>query len=150
MPHSHSARRSIAALAALVVLGATTACGGSGDSTAAAPPPSIVGSYVATTFQVTPIGQPAIDVLARGGTLALVIAADNSTTGSLSLPPSILGSPFSATLTGTAVQTGNTVKFEQSADTFVRDLTFTVSGSTLQATNQPAGVGTFTIVLTRQ
>jgi hypothetical protein len=42
------------------------------------------------------------------------------------------------------------VRFEQTADTFVRDRTFTVLGNTLQATNQTAGVASFTITLTRQ
>jgi hypothetical protein len=149
MPYARSIRRSAVLLAALLGSSAAGACGGS-DSVTLTTTPAIAGTYQATVFQVTPAGQPMIDVLARGGTLSLVIAADNSTTGSLSLPPSILGSPFSANLTGTAVQTGNTVKFQQTADTFVRDLTFTVVGTTLEAKNQTAGVGTFTIVLTRQ
>lgn len=149
MSYARSIRRSTVMLAALVGLGSAAACGGS-DSVPTTTTPSITGTYQATVFQVTPIGQPMIDVLARGGTLSLVIAADNSTTGSISLPPSILGSPFSANLTGTAVQTGNTVQFQQTDDTFVRDLTFTVVGTTLEARNQSAGIGTFTIVLTRQ
>jgi hypothetical protein len=152
MTHYRSVRRSAASLAAFVtlfLLGMSAACGGS-DAPTTTTTPSIVGSYKATVFQVTPAGQPMIDVLAKGGTLSMVIAADNSTTGSLSLPPSILGSPFSATLTGTAVQTGNTVKFQQTADTFIRDLTFTVNGAALEAKNQTAGVGVFTVVLTRQ
>jgi hypothetical protein len=150
MFHRRSISRLAAMLATLACLGAGAACGGSDSPTTTTTPPSIIGSYTATTFQVTPTGQPMIDVLAKGGTLSLIIAADNSTTGSLSLPPSILGSPFSANLTGTAVQTGNTVKFQQTADTFVRDLTFTANGTTLEAKNQSAGTGTFTVVLTRK
>jgi hypothetical protein len=42
------------------------------------------------------------------------------------------------------------VQFQQTADTFVRDLTFTIVGNTLQATSQVAGAGSFTITLTRQ
>ena len=89
-------------------------------------------------------------MLAQGGTLTLSIAADNTTTGTISLPASILGTAFSEDLSGTAVQSGNTVHFEQSTDTFVRDLTFTIVGTSLQATNQTAGVASFTITLTRQ
>jgi hypothetical protein len=48
------------------------------------------------------------------------------------------------------VQSGNTVHFQQSIDTFVRDLTFTIVGTSLQATNQVAGGASFTITLTRQ
>jgi hypothetical protein len=101
-------------------------------------------------FQLTPAGQPPIDVLAQGGTLSITIAADNSTTGSISLPASVAGAPFDASLSGTAVVSGNTVHFQQSADTFVRDITFTIVGSSLQATNQVAGSASFTITLTRQ
>ena len=113
-------------------------------------PASIAGTYTATVFRVTPTGQPTIDVLAQGGSLSITIAADNTASGTLSIPASVAGTPFTASMTGTVVQTGSTVRFEQTADTFVRDLTFTVVGNTLQATNQVAGVGSFTITLTRQ
>ena len=113
-------------------------------------PSSIAGVYTATVFRVTPTGQPTIDVLAQGGSLSITIASDNTASGTLSLPASVAGTPFNASMTGTVVQTGTTVRFEQTADTFVRDLTFTVIGNTLQATNQVAGVGSFTITLTRQ
>jgi len=125
----------------------SSACGS--DSTTQASS-TIAGNYVATVFQVTPTGLSTIDVLAQGGTLTLSIAADNTTTGTISLPASILGTAFSEDLSGTAVQSGNTVHFEQSTDTFVRDLTFTIVGTSLQATNQTAGVASFTITLTRQ
>jgi hypothetical protein len=65
-------------------------------------------------------------------------------------PASVLGTAFSENLSGTAVQSGNTVHFQQSIDTFVRDLTFTIVGTSLQATNQVAGGASFTITLTRQ
>ncbi|MBW8770594.1 MAG: hypothetical protein JF589_12610 [Gemmatimonadetes bacterium] len=124
----------------------SSACGG--DSTTQVS--TIAGNYSATVFQVTPTGLPTIDVLAQGGTLTLSIAADNSTTGNISLPASVLGTAFSENLSGTAVQSGNTVHFQQSIDTFVRDLTFTIVGTSLQATNQVAGGASFTITLTRQ
>jgi len=84
------------------------------------------------------------------GIVSHTIASNTSASGTLSLPASVAGAPFSASMTGTVVQTGTTVRFEQTADTFVRDLTFTIVGNTLQATNQVAGVGSFTITLTRQ
>lgn len=113
-------------------------------------PPSIAGAYTATVFRVTPTGQSTIDVLAQGGSLSVTIASDNTASGSLSLPASVAGTAFTASMTGTVVQTGSTVRFEQTADTFVRDLTFTVVGNTLQATNQVAGVASFTVTLSRQ
>ena len=90
-----------------------------------------------------------IDVLAQGGSLSVTVSSDNAASGSLSLAASVAGAPFTASMTGTAVQTGITVRFEQTADTFVRDLTFTVVGNTLQATNQVAGSASFTITLSR-
>jgi hypothetical protein len=54
-----------------------------------------------------------------------------------------------AGMAGRAVGTGNTVRFEQAADTFVRDLRRAVDGRTLRADNQTAGAGRFTITLTR-
>jgi hypothetical protein len=122
---------------------AATAC----SSTDANP---IAGNYVGTTFQVTPTGESMIDVLARGGSLGITIANDNSTSGAVHVPASVAGTDFTESMAGTVVQTGNTVRFTQSADSFVRDLTFTINGSTLQAVNQVLSGATFNVVLTRQ
>jgi hypothetical protein len=139
-------RPRIALLLAACVAMWSSACGGDSGTQ----PTSIAGNYTATVLQVTPTGQSTIDVLAQGGTLSISIASDNSTTGTINLPASVAGTPFTASLSGTAVVSGNTLHFEQSADTFVRDLTFTIVGSTLQATNQVAGVASFTITLSKQ
>jgi hypothetical protein len=145
--HSHPMRPSSTIvrrlLAASLLLVAASAC----SSTDASP---LAGSYVATTFQVTPTGQSMIDVLAQGGTLGISITDDNSTSGTLFVPASVAGTAITESMAGTAVQTGNTVRFTQSSDTFVRDLTFTVNGSTLQVVNQPLSGATFNVVLTRQ
>lgn len=118
------------------------------DSTS---PPPIAGTYTATTLSVTPSGQSSIDVLAQGGTLSITIAADNSTTGTLYLPSSVTGgAPMTASMAGTAVRSGSAVRFQQSADTFVRDLVFTLSGTSLQVTNQTVATATYTVVLKRQ
>jgi len=143
------ARQRVRLLALVLFTLASSAIVGCG-SDAPNQPSSIAGVYTATVFRVTPTGQPTIDVVAQGGTLSITIASDNTASGTLSLPASVAGTPFTASMTGTVVQTGTTVRFEQTADTFVRDLTFTVVGNTLQATNQVAGAGSFTITLTRQ
>jgi hypothetical protein len=141
------ARQRVGMLALLTLSSAwLTGCGSDTPSQ----PSSIAGAYTATVFRVTPTGQPPIDVLAQGGSLSVTIASDNTASGTLSLPASVAGTPVTASMTGTVVQTGTTVRFEQTADTFVRDLTFMVVGNTLQATNQVAGVASFTITLTRQ
>jgi len=135
------------ALLAICLAVWSSACGSDSSTTQAS---AIAGNYKATVFQVTPTGQQTIDVLAQGGTLTISIAADNTFTGSISLPASVLGTAFSQNLSGTVVQTGNTVQFRQSITTFVPDLTFTIVGTSLQGTNQAAGVGSFTVTLTRQ
>jgi hypothetical protein len=67
----------------------------------------------------------------------------------LSLPASIAGQDLVVSMAGTATQTGSTVRFEQTVDSFVRDLSFSIVGTTLQVQNQQAGSAAFTITLTR-
>ena len=142
-----AARQRVTVLALLTLSSAwLSGCG----SDAPNQPSSIAGAYTATVFRVTPTGQPTVDVLAQGGSLSVTIASNNTASGTLSLPASITGTPFTASMTGTVVQTSATVRFEQTADTFVRDLTFSIVGNTLQATNQVAGSASFTVTLSRQ
>jgi len=123
--------------------------GGCGNGTG--PSSALVGTYVATVFSVTPTGQAAINVLAAGGSLTISIAANNTTTGSLFIPASINGgTAFNADMAGSVTLTGTSVSFQQSADTFVRDLTWTFSNSTLSVSSQSAGDAAHTITLTRQ
>jgi hypothetical protein len=132
-------------LLAASLIAVASACGSSTDSN------PIAGSYTATTFLVTPTGQSAMNILTQGGSLTIAIANDNSTTGTLFIPASAnAGTAFTASMAGTAVQTGSTVHFTQSADSFVRNLTFSVGDGVLQVTNQTAGSATFTIVMSRQ
>ncbi len=123
------------------------ACGSDGPTEG----PTLAGAYQATTFRVTPTGQSTIDALSQGGALSIVIAANNTTTGTLTLPASVTGAaPLTASMAGTAVRTGGNVDFAQSADSFVRDLTWTLGTNTLSVTDQTVGGARFTIVLTRQ
>jgi hypothetical protein len=126
------------------------ACG-SGSSTQATPSP-ISGTYVATVMRVTIGAQAPLDLLAGGSSLTITIDASNGTTGTLSIPDSAAAGNggLTASMTGTATLTGTTVKFVQSADSFIKDLTWTVSGSTLVVLNQADAGSTFTITLTRQ
>ncbi len=140
---SQSRRRFVIALAAT----ALAACGNDTPTETT----SLAGTYRATIFRVTPTGESALDVLGQGGTLNLTIATDNTTSGTLNLPASVAGgAAFTASMAGTAVQTGGTVRLQQTADTFVRDLTWAVSGSALTVADQTAGSARFTITLTRQ
>ncbi len=112
---------------------------------------TLAGSYRATTFRVTPTGQSAMDILAQNGTFTITVGADNATTGSLFLPASVTGgAALTASMAGTAVRTGSSIQFQQLADTFVRDLVWTVSGNALTVVDQEAGSARFTITLARQ
>jgi len=84
----------------------------------------LAGNYVATSFLITQTGQPTFDVLAKGGSLTINIAADSSTTGVLSLPAGTPGGQE-----GTASMAGKIVKqsdgsfmFVQPANTFIKQL----------------------------
>jgi hypothetical protein len=107
---------------------------------------NLAGSYLPSVFLITPTGKPQIDVLLQGGTLNIAITASNTTSGQLSLPASVTGTtPLLALMTGDAVVTGSTLQFQQAADTFIRNLTWTVKRDTLEAVNQVVGGATYTI-----
>jgi hypothetical protein len=87
-------------------------------------PDVLAGSYTATSFVVTQTGQPAVDVLAKGGSLRIDIAVDSTTTGLLSLPAGVL-SPTGGTadMTGRITRLSDgTFKFNQSANSFINQL----------------------------
>lgn len=112
---------------------------------------TVAGAYSATTFRVTPTGGLPVDVLAAGGSLALEIRADRTTAGTLVIPASVTGGPtLTADLAGTATQNGGTVRFQQSADTFVRDALWSVDGTSLRLIDAPVGGAAATITLTRR
>lgn len=114
-------------------------------------PNPIVGTFLATTFTVTPAGEATLNALALGSTLGINVANNLVTAGTLVMPPIVTGGPtIVASMAGTAVVTGSTVRFAQTADTFVRDLTFTLVGNQLQALNQVVAGTQYDLILTRQ
>ncbi|MGD2136321.1 MAG: hypothetical protein PVF27_09175 [Gemmatimonadales bacterium] len=111
-------------------------------------PESLAGTYVATTFTVS--GEVSGDVLAEGGNLTITLNADRTTTGNLLIPASLAyGEDFTASMVGTFTIIEETLTFAQDADTFIRDLFWTVNESQLRSTGTFSGV-TITIVLSRQ
>ena len=109
-------------------------------------PENFAGAYLPSVWLVTPAGQPQMDVLLKGGSLSITITSTKTTTGQLSLPASVTGTtPLLQSMSGEAVVTGSTLKFSQPADTFVRDLTWTVKRDTLEVVNQVVNGTTFTI-----
>jgi hypothetical protein len=140
-------RRTTALLAAIAAVSLLGACGDDPVSTN-----PIAGTYTATTFMVTPEGTTApIDLKAGGATLTISIAEDNSTTGQLVVPKALTGeaTDFVASMAGTVTSSGGGVVFHQTADTFVRDLTWTVSGRTISVSNQVLTGDSYTITLSR-
>jgi hypothetical protein len=129
-------------------LGAVIAGCGSDLSTI---PLSVTGTFRPSVFLVTPPGRPMMDVLTQGGALSISITSTNVIAGTLTLPASVTGSvPLTASMSGDAVVNGNTVKFQQSADTFVRDLTWTIKRDTLEAINQVVAGATYSITMTKR
>ena len=87
-------------------------------------PDVLAGSYAATSFLVTPSGQPTVDVIAGGGTLSITIAADSTTTGLLSLPAGLLSAQGgTASMAGRIVRRADgSFRFDQPEPTFVNQL----------------------------
>lgn len=111
-----------AASAAVILLG----CGDDGLS-----PEAVAGAYFATSFTTTTGGQTT-DELAAGADIFILLNPDGSTTGELFIPEgNENGSDLIASMNGTWSLSGNTVTFEQAADTFMRDMEFTVEDGTL-------------------
>src|SRR6266550_529514 len=109
----------------LLVAAAMIACGGS-DSTS--PNGTVAGSYTATQFVTTGTtgnsGQT--NQIQLGSTLAINLATNGTTTGHLHLAAQGGNPALDYDMAGTWAQTGSTVNFSQTADTFVRDIPFTV------------------------
>ena len=136
--------RALRPLLALLVF-AAGGCRGATD------PDPLVGTWLATTFEITSAGQGRTNVLASGGTLGLNVASNFVTTGTLIVPAALNGgTTFTASLAGTATRTNNVVHFDQPADTFMRNLTFTLVENRLEATAQVVGTATYDVILTRQ
>jgi len=132
--------------AAVAILGTLAACGEDG----VIDPDPIAGTYTATTFRVARPSSSEINVLAQGGNFSIILGGNGTTTGTLSLPAVVTGAAaLQASMVGTVERNGNSVSFEQTADTFVRDLNWTVAGRTITVTNQSVSGATYTIVLTR-
>jgi hypothetical protein len=100
---------------------AMTACGS--DSTA--PDASIAGSYTATEF-VTTGGSGQRNELLAGSTVTMVLNANGTTSGHLHVAASGSSPALDADMAGTWTRSGNVVDFTQAADTFVRDMAFTL------------------------
>ena len=145
MPRSLSRLRRLALVSSFALAGA--ACGG--GEPIVLPTIDITGNYVATYFRVTPTGKPFIDVLARGGSLAIQIAANKTTTGTLIIPQDVFGSAQNVSMVGTVSQSGHSAVFSQTVDNFVRQVGWLAGGGTI-ATDTNDGSARIEVILTRQ
>ena len=109
-------------IALSLLLCAAAACG---SDTTTEPPNAIVGNYVASQW-VTTGGSGQTNQLLAGSTLNLALAGDGTTSGHLHVAASGGNPAFDADMTGTWSESDNKVTISQSADTFVRDMTFNV------------------------
>jgi hypothetical protein len=92
---------------------------------------NVSGSYSAASFTLT-TGTGTIDLLALGAEVTAVLETDGTTTGNLSVPGGgEEGEDVDEDLTGTWTLSGNTVTFNQTSDTFIRDVEFTAGENTL-------------------
>jgi hypothetical protein len=106
-----------------VLLAATVLACGSDNSTE--PGLALEGNYTATQW-VTTGGSGQTNQLLAGSTLNITLNSNGSTTGHLHIAASGGNPTFDADMVGTWAKSGNTVTFSQSADTFVRNIPFTV------------------------
>jgi len=95
-----------------------------GDSTS--PGTTVAGNYTAVFFNTTPTGGTARDEIQAGSTLTLNLNSDGTTSGHLHVAANGASPVFDADMAGTWSLNGDVVSFTQAADTFVRNMAFTV------------------------
>jgi hypothetical protein len=109
----------------------------------------VTGTYHATTLTAQ-AGAVSVDLLAAGATFVVTLNRDHTTAGQLVVPDTQLGSGLTADLAGTWITSGSSVTFSQTADTFVRNVTWTFTGSALTFQGDVGGGVVATAVLTKQ
>jgi hypothetical protein len=120
--------RAVRASAVALALGA---CGG--EDSFSPTVETVAGSYTARTLTLTSaVGTT--DLLALGSTVAITLATDGTTSGRLFVPGGAEdGSDLDLDLAGTWTLVGTTVRFDQTADSFIRDVDFTAAPNQLNA-----------------
>ena len=103
------------------------------DSSTAPSVADVAGSYSAQAFVTTTNGVDT-DELGRGATLTLVLSPGGSVTGQLHIPANATNPALDADMAGSWALSGRIVTFTQSADTFVRNMTFAFVNNTLSGT----------------
>lgn len=112
----------------LAALAGLQACAAEGAGAGAATGPSvsdIAGAYALKSFSTTTNGVTT-DQLAAGVTLTLTLRQDGATAGRLFIPRHDREPDLEVDMAGTWTVAGDTVRFDQAADTFVRQTPFLV------------------------
>ncbi len=100
----------------------------------------VAGVYNATVFTTNGSGI-LTDQLALGATIQINLAEGGATSGQIYVPGGNSdGSALKAALDGTWSLSGDKVSFNQTADTFLRDMTFTATDTSLDADNTFSGI----------
>ena len=115
-----------------VAAAALAGCGG-GDNPFSPTPATVQGTYNASRFTATSDATGQVNLLSLGATVHVVLKPDGTTTGHLSVPDVLGSGAIEADLTGTWTLSGSTVTFNQTADTFIRDVDFTAAQNSLDA-----------------
>jgi hypothetical protein len=131
-----------------VALTLTIALAACGDDNFSPTVENVAGLYTASTFTYeTSTGTT--DLLAAGAVVSIDLADDGTTTGEIFLEGGGEGgSDLDEDLTGTWTLAGSTVTFDQTADTFIRDLDFTADEDLLEGEDTFDDV-TIRLVLTK-
>lgn len=111
----------------------------------------VSGDYRATTFSLA-FGSTQTDVLRMGVELEIRLHPNGTTTGRFFVPAELNDDDdgaYTADLQGTWTLNGDTVQFNHSADTLIRDMKFRVEGSRLVG-EESFGGGTLRIVLEKR
>jgi hypothetical protein len=107
------------------------ACGGSESFTPTEA--SVAGTYEASVFTVTSFSGTT-DLLLAGATVDATLASDGTTSGRLFVPGADQGGgDLDEDLAGTWTLSGDTVTFNQTADTFIGEAEFIAGRNTLTA-----------------
>ena len=100
------------------------------------------GTYTATSFTYAPAGGTPKDVLAAGGGITLNIGRDFSTSGSMSIPASVTGgAAINQGLLGAAARMNESVELSLVQDSFLNEMVFTYTGTSLTGSGTFSGVG---------
>jgi hypothetical protein len=136
-------------LARTAALGLALALSGCGDNSSFSPTAeSVAGAYSATIFTLD-VGAGTVDQLVMGADVAMTLAPDGTMTGHLFVPGAGAGGgDLDADLTGTWTLSRGGVTFDQTADTFIRDVRFTADRDRLIG-DAPTGHNTVHLVLTK-